>query len=304
MLEAWSCGRGGAVPKAQSSGQGTLVVEAAECRNSKALVQEKEELVSNLQDESAQLRNENSQLKKDLEEKTKALDLLISESKSVKAQLEEANALYEDMMQRFKVSSIEQLAGQQVGVIRRSEAGYVEFGESVVPSVCKHTIHAHDGGCGSILFENNLDRRINGGQDRTVKIWDTKTGNPSSTLHGCLRSVPDLVVTYDNRSVIAASSSNNMYVWNVSSGHIRHTLMGYIDKVRTMDASKASSRNVVSATYDHTIKLWDLQKGLRQYYRLNEQLQCPFIRHGYGLTICSGHVEGVILDCGIAEQGS
>ena len=34
-------------------------------------------------------RDENSQLKKDLEEKTKALDLLISENKSVKAQLEE-----------------------------------------------------------------------------------------------------------------------------------------------------------------------------------------------------------------------
>ena len=34
-------------------------------------------------------RDENSQLKKDLEKKTKALDLLISENKSVKAQLEE-----------------------------------------------------------------------------------------------------------------------------------------------------------------------------------------------------------------------
>ncbi|XP_010929949.2 autophagy-related protein 16 isoform X1 [Elaeis guineensis] len=311
--------------RAQSRLSEQLVVEVAECRNSKALVQEKEELVSNLQDENTQLRDENSQLKKDLEEKTKALDLLISENKSVKAQLEEvmlklkdaeaenrklidrwmlekmkdaeklneANAMYEDMMERFKVSSIEQLARQQVdGVIRRREAGYVEFGESAVPSVCKHTIHAHDGGCGSILFENNSDRLISGGQDRTVKIWDTKTGNPSSTLHGCLGSVLDLAVTHDNRSVIAASSSNNMYVWDVSSGRIRHTLTGHTDKVCTVDASKVSSRNVVSAAYDHTIKIWDLQKG----YCINTIISmsnCNALSYNMdGLTICSGHVDG------------
>ncbi|EHA8588656.1 Autophagy-related protein 16 [Cocos nucifera] len=237
-----------------------LVVEVAECRNSKAVVQEKEELVSNLQDESTELRDENSQLKKDLEEMTKVGDLLISENKLVKAQLEEvmlklkdaeaenkklidrwmlekmkdaeklneANALHEDMMQRFKVSSIEQLARQQVdGVIRRSEAEYVEFGDQLF-----------------LLF------------------------------------------------VIAASSSNNMYVWDVSSSHIRHTLTSHTDKVCTMDASKASSRNVVSAAYDHTVKIWNLQKG----YYINTIIlmsNCNAVSYNMdGLTICSDHVDG------------
>ena len=107
--------------------------------------------------------------------------------------------MYEDMMQQLKVSSIEQLARQQVdGIVRQREAGYVDHVESTVPSSCKHTLHAHEGGCGSILFQNNSDKLISGGQDRTVKIWDTKSGTLSSTLHGCLGSLLDLAITHDN----------------------------------------------------------------------------------------------------------
>lgn len=205
----------------------------------------------------------------------------------------QVNALYEDLMQRFKVSSIEQLARLQVdGVVRRSEAGYENFVATTVPSVCKHTIHAHEGGCGSILFEHNSDKLYSGGQDRTVKIWDTKTGTQSGTLRGCLGLVLDLAVTHDNRSVIAASSSNNLYVWDVSTGRIRHTLTGHADKVCAVDASKVSTRHVVSSAYDHTIKIWDLQKG----YCINTIISpsnCNSLAYSLdGLTICSGHIDG------------
>ncbi|CAL9768468.1 unnamed protein product [Musa acuminata subsp. burmannicoides] len=302
-----------------------LVVEIAECRESKALVQEKEESINNLQNDISLAREENLQIKQDLDEKTKALDLLMSENQSLKAQLEEirlklkktetenkdlidrwmlekmnsaeklneVNAMYEDMMQQLKVSSIEQLARQQVdGIVRQREAGYVDHVESTVPSSCKHTLHAHEGGCGSILFQNNSDKLISGGQDRTVKIWDTKSGTLSSTLHGCLGSLLDLAITHDNRFIIAASSSNNLYVWETSSGRVRHTLTGHTDKVCAVDASKVSSRNLVSAAYDHTMKVWDLVKG----YCTNTiifQSNCNSLSYTMdGLTFCSGHVDG------------
>ncbi|XP_042472863.1 autophagy-related protein 16-like [Zingiber officinale] len=302
-----------------------LVTEIAECREAKALVQEKEELLTNLQIEMSQTREENLQLSHDLEEKTKALDLLISENQSIKAQLEEirikliktesenkelidrwmlekmnsaeklneVNAMYDYVMQQFKMSSIEQLAKQQVdGVVRQREAGYVDHVESTIPSYCKHTIQSHEGGCAAILFQNNSDKLISGGQDRTVKIWDSNSGTLVSTLHGCLGSILDLAVTHDNRSIIAASSSNNLYVWEASSGRVRHTLTGHTEKVCTVDASKVSNRNLVSAAYDHTIKVWDLMKG----YCTNtiiSQSNCNALSYSLdGLTFCSGHVDG------------
>ncbi|GMY15001.1 autophagy-related protein 16 isoform X1 [Fagus crenata] len=311
--------------KAQSRLSEQLVVEVAECRTSKALLQEKESAITNLQTELTQTRDKCSQLKEDLEEKIKALELLVSENHELKAQLEamtnkaknaeaenkmlidrwmlqkmqdaerlnEANSIYEDMVDRLKASGLESLARQQVdGVVRRNEDGAEFFLESTIPSICKHRINAHEGGCASILFEYNSGKLISGGQDRTIKMWDASTGSLSQTLYGCLGSVLDLTITHDNRSVIAASSSNNLYVWDVNSGRVRHTLTGHTDKVCAVDVSKVSSRHVLSAAYDRTIKVWDLNKG----YCINTIIfhsNCNALCFSMdGQTICSGHVDG------------
>ncbi|KAG9441463.1 hypothetical protein H6P81_017317 [Aristolochia fimbriata] len=311
--------------KAQARLSEQLVVEVAESRTTKALVQEQEQKVADLQTELNQARDECTQLRETLEEKLNALDLVIGENVALKAQLEEmtlkaknleaenkmlvdrwmlqkmqdaerlneVNALYEDLLDQLKANGIAQLARQQVdGVVRQSETGAEYFSESSIPSSCRHRIHAHDGGCGSILFENNSHRLISGGQDQTVKVWDTNSGTLSLTLHGCLGSVLDLAITHENRSIIAACSSNNLYVWDVATGRIRHTLTGHTNKVCAVDASKVSSRHVVSAAYDRTMKVWDLQKG----YCINTLIShsnCNSLCFGMdGQTICSGHVDG------------
>lgn len=196
-------------------------------------------------------------------------------------------------MDRLRANNLEKLARLQVdGVVRQSEEGAEYFVESYVPSGFKNKIHAHEGGCASILFEYNSGRLITGGQDRSIKIWDTNTGSLSRTLYGCLGSVLDLTITHDNKSVIAASSSNNLYVWDVNSGRVRHTLTGHTDKVCAVDVSKVSSRYVVSAAYDRTIKVWDLQKG----YCINTIMfhsNCNALCFSMdGQTMCSGHVDG------------
>ncbi|KAK9278221.1 hypothetical protein L1049_027783 [Liquidambar formosana] len=311
--------------KAQARLSEQLVVEVAECRASKALVQEKETAITDLQNELTQTRDESSQLKATLEERTKALELVLSENQELKAQLDEmtvkaknadaenkmlidrwmlqkmqdaerlneANALYEDMIDRLKASGLENLARQQVdGVVRQCEEGAEYFVESPIPTACKHKIPAHEGGCASILFQYNSGKLISGGQDRSIKMWDTITGSLSHTLYGCLGSVLDLTITHDNKSVIAASSSNNLYVWDVNSGRIRHTLTGHSDKVCAVDVSKVSSRHVVSAAYDRSIKVWDLQKGYCNntiIFHSNCNAVC-FSTDGQ--TICSGHVDG------------
>ncbi|GAB2269741.1 autophagy protein 16, interacts with Atg12p-Atg5p [Dionaea muscipula] len=311
--------------KAQSRLSEQLVVEVTTSRATKASVQEKESLINDLQKEIDQMRDECSQVKMLLEEKTKALELAIIENQELRSQFEEmalkvknveaenkmlidrwllqkmkdaeqlneANAVLGDMLNQQHMSSILELARLQVdGVVRQSEEGAEYYAESTVPSACKRRIPAHDGGCASILFEYNSGKLVTGGQDRTVKMWDTNTGSLNHTLHGCLGSVLDLAITHDNKTVIAASSSNNLYVWDVISGRIRHTLTGHTDKACAVDVSKVSSRHVVSAAHDRTIKAWDLQKG----YCTNTIIfpsNCNSICYGMdGRTICSGHVDG------------
>ncbi|XP_057514555.1 autophagy-related protein 16-like [Actinidia eriantha] len=311
--------------KAQSRLSDQLVVEVADSRASKALLQEKEATILDLQNELTKARDECAQLTVVLEEKTRALELVISENQELKTQFEEmtvraknaeaenktlidrwmlqkmqdaerlneVNALYEDMLDQLKARGIEQLARQQVdGVVRRSEEGAEYFAESIIPHGSNHKIPAHEGGCAAIVFENNSGRLVSGGQDQTIKMWDTNTGSLCHTLHGCRGSILDLTITHDNKSIIVASSSNSLYVWDVSSGKIRHTLTGHTDKVCAVDGSKVSRSHIVSAAYDRTIKVWDLQKG----YCINTLIfhsNCNALCFSMdGQTICSGHVDG------------
>ncbi|KAL3342773.1 hypothetical protein AABB24_026689 [Solanum stoloniferum] len=296
-----------------------LVVEITEYRASKSLVPEKETLITDLQNELKSARDECSRLTELLEEKSKALDLIMSEHQDLKAQreavtrraeikilvdrwrlqkmqdaerLNEANALYGDMLDKVKATSIEKLARQQVdGVVRQSEDGAGFYIESSIPSTCWQRIPAHDGGCASILFEYNSSKLISGGQDREIKIWDTRSGSLSNILYGCLGSVLDISITHDNKFIIAASSSNDLNVWDANSGRLHHILTGHINKVCAVDVSRSSSRYVVSAAYDRTIKVWDLQKGYCNNTIISHS-NCNSLSLSTDATLCSGHVDG------------
>ena len=197
------------------------------------------------------------------------------------------------MLGKLKASGLEQLARQQVdGVVRQSEDGAEYYVESTMPKTCNHRIPAHDGGCASIVFDHSSGKLVTGGQDHTVKMWDSTTGQLTRTYNGCLGSVLDLSITHDSKCIIAASSSNNLSVWDASSGRVRHTLTGHKDKVVAVDVSRSSSRHVVSSGYDRTIKLWDLNKG----YCVNTMMHpsnCNALSFTQdGQTVCSGHVDG------------
>ncbi|CAO2824728.1 unnamed protein product [Amaranthus hypochondriacus] len=313
---------------AQSRLSEQLATEVAEGRVSNSLYQEKSIAVANLEKQVAQLSDECSEMKKLLDEKTKSLELVTSENEELKRQLEETslktknaeaenkmlvdrwmfkklqdaehlneeNAHYEYLLGQFEASMpsiLQEHACQQAdGVVRQSEEGAEYFVESTIPSTCKNRIHAHDGGCASILFEYNSSKLITGGQDHSIKMWDTSTGTLSRTLHGCLGSILDLTITHDNETIIAASSSNNLYVWDVNSDRIRHTLTGHTDKVCAVDVSKISNRHAVSAAYDRSIKFWDLQRGYcTNTFKFSSN--CNAICFSMdGRTICSGHVDG------------
>ncbi|CAA6659601.1 unnamed protein product [Spirodela intermedia] len=311
--------------KAQSRLSEQLVDEVSECRTSKALLLEKSAAVIKLQNEVAQTREECLKLKEALDEKSRAFDIVLRENEELRVKLEEQilksrsteaenkmliermmlekmkdaeklneiNAMYQDLMDQLKVSSIGQLARQQVdGVVRRTELGLDYHAESTIPSLCRHVIHAHDGGCGSIAFQSNSTKLVSGGQDQKIKVWDSTTGLLATTLHGCVGSVLDLTITHDNRLVVAACSSNNLYALEPASGRARHTLSGHRDKVCSVDAPKVPSRHVASAAYDHTIKLWDLGTGFCINTIMSNSNCNALCYAADGLTLCSGHLDG------------
>lgn len=110
--------------------------------------------------------------------------------------------------------------------MRHSEAGAEDYVESGMPTSLRHAMRAHDGGCSTLKFEHGGGSLISGGHDRLVRTWDTERGVPLATLRGCLGSVLDLALSHDDTMVLAASADHKLYLWEVQSGRIRHTLTG------------------------------------------------------------------------------
>lgn len=207
--------------------------------------------------------------------------------------LNEANAMYEDMMEKVKAGQLQELARAQVdGIVRHSEAGAEDYVESGLPSSVKHVIRAHDVMCSTVKFERGGKSIFSGGHDRVVKSWNVSSGACVSTLRGCLGSVLDLSMSFDSNVVIAACSDHKLHLWETQTGRMRHTLTGHTEKVVSVDVSKTSNRRAVSAAYDRSMKTWDMQTGY-----VTSTLICYSNCNAVALTmngevLCSGHMDG------------
>lgn len=313
--------------RAQAQVSEQLLEEVAASKALRAELSQKTEALQQCQADLNSNREEVLRLRTTLEEKSNALDLITPENSELRQQvqrleeqsralqhenkmlidrwmsqkmqdaerLNEANAMYEDLLERLKAGRLEELARQQVdGIVRHSESGAEDYVELKNPTGLRLTLQGHEKGCTAALFQHNSDVLVSGGNDRLVKIWNTKSGAVISTLSGCLGSVLDVALPADNKFVLGASSDHKLYLWDIHSGRIRHLLTGHTEKVCTVDVSKVSNRTAISGAHDRTMKLWDLQRG----YGMSTVV-CHSNCNALCLTsdaslFCSGHMDGTL----------
>lgn len=303
-----------------------LVEEVQSAQSLKTQLAKEEGQVAHLQSQVADYQTNLAKCQSELEEKIRAVDIADNERLSLRKRVEEleqelsttvadnkylvdrwmllkmqesermneANAMYADMLERQKAGRLQELARQQVdGIVRNAELGadrYVESG--LMPSRVRYTLTAHEGSCTALLFEHNGPTLISGGSDKLIKVWDAIGGTAINTLRGCLASVLDLSISSDNKHLLSACSDHKLFLWDLHTSRIRHTLTGHTDKVAAVDFNKTNNSRAISAAYDRTIKLWDLQKGYGVTTLIchsNCNSLCLTLDGG---AICSGHLDG------------
>ncbi len=124
-------------------------------------------------------------------------------------------------------------------------------------------------------------RVVSASYDNTLKVWDLETGRELATLQGHVDSVTACAVTPDGRRVVSASWDNTLKVWDLETGRELATLQGHVKgpgrrrgrrrrelaslrghaKEVTACAVTPDGRRVVSASWDNTLKVWDLDSG-------------------------------------------
>ncbi|KAJ1918373.1 hypothetical protein H4219_002654 [Mycoemilia scoparia] len=132
---------------------------------------------------------------------------------------------------------------------------------SAYPRSVKKRIDARSSELHTMDISNDGHILATGGQEKTVNLYDSMTGEIVYRLKGCLSSVNHVKISSDNRLAIAGSSDTSIYTWDLARMKLKDTLSGHIGKVTRVAISKDSSR-IVSCSQDRTIKIWDVKKNV------------------------------------------
>lgn len=97
-------------------------------------------------------------------------------------------------------------------------------------------------------------------KDKTIKVWDLRTGELRRTLAGHSDSVVSVAFSPDNHLLASGSKDKTIKIWDLNTGELLHTLAGHTSSVVAVTFRK-DSQTLVSATKERIIEIWDLTRG-------------------------------------------
>ncbi|SPO01196.1 uncharacterized protein DNG_03943 [Cephalotrichum gorgonifer] len=127
-------------------------------------------------------------------------------------------------------------------------------------SPCMQTLEGHSRPVESVAFSPDGRQIASGSFDRTIKVWDRKSGACTQTLKGHGHWVHSVAFSPDGRQIASGSYDRTIKVWDCKSGACMQTLKGHGRPVLSV-AFLPDGRQIASGSVDDTIKVWDCESG-------------------------------------------
>jgi WD40 repeat protein len=134
----------------------------------------------------------------------------------------------------------------------------------------------HKDGVQSVAISPDERRIVSGGRDNTIIIWDVESkqmvfDDPSLMKHKSW--VLSVCFSPDGKRVASGSEDKTVTVWDAETGAALKTLKGHRNSVFSVAFSpdglklasgSADGQQLVSTSYDRTVKFWDSSTGYLQ----------------------------------------
>lgn len=201
--------------------------------------------------------------------------------------------------ERAKVASSRELAAQALSVLPRdpelsvllASAGAHTHATAQAEDVLRRslgeshvvlTMRGHRGPVADAVFADHDRLVVTAGHDRTVRVWDARTGRPLSVMRGHTGIIRGLAVSPDSRRILTTSEDGTARLWDRARGQLVAVLRGHRGWVVSPGFSP-DGRTLLTASTDGTARLWDAKTGRSRAELLGHQgplLNARFNRAG------------------------
>jgi WD40 repeat protein len=119
----------------------------------------------------------------------------------------------------------------------------------------RHWGHIH-----CVAFSADGKTLASGGWDRTVRVWDIKTGRQLQQFVGNPDSPIDAIaLSPDGKKFAAGNGDGGLRLWDRATGKLLHRLVGHKREIKTLIFS--ADGKVLASMDEATARLWDVASG-------------------------------------------
>ncbi len=152
------------------------------------------------------------------------------------------------------------------GLLERAKASLAhprwipELGGLAQAGALVYTLQGHRSRVTSVALSANGRTVASGSDDRTVRVWDAKTGQALHTLQH-VGAVTSVALAADGHVLVAGCLDHTVRLWDTRTGRALQTLQGHGGNVNCV-ALSADGQTLVSGSDDQTVRVWDAKTGL------------------------------------------
>ncbi|MBD2059096.1 serine/threonine protein kinase [Oculatella sp. FACHB-28] len=154
-----------------------------------------------------------------------------------------------------------------------------------------NTLALHTGPVSAIATSSDGETFVSGSEDKTIKVWNLRTGDLLRTLSGHDAEVVSVAISQDGQLLASGSRDNTVKLWDLQSGELIRTL-DHPDWIQSV-AFSPDGQMLAAGDRDQTVFVWNVSTG---------KLLCNFMGHTGEIQSVAISSDGRLLASGSQDK--